>query len=149
MPPVVTPNWFFQPAKPVPRQPVIETAEPTPHPLPPQTPQTSNGKQNPVAPIPGPTLPARGIAGTHTIPHYPMLALRLGHAGNVRLKLTVDEQGRVVAAELLNSSGHDELDDAAIAWVKAHWRYTPALQNGTAVESSMSVVVTFRLDQAR
>ena len=55
----------------------------------------------------------------------------------------------LVAAELQSSSGHSELDDAAIAWLKAHWRYTPAMQSGKAVPSNTSVVVTFRLDQVR
>lgn len=148
MPPVGTPDRFAQPEKPEAHEPIIKTADNTPHLFrPPQNPGAGEGR--PTLPQAGVTAAARGIADTHTIPRYPMIALRLGHEGDVRLKLTIDEHGGVIGAELLNSSGHDELDDAAIAWVKAHWRYTPALQNGNPVQSNMNVVVTFRLDQAR
>lgn len=148
VPPVGPPNWLAPPRKPMPHEPVITTAKPTPNPLPPtQNPGAGEGQRT--LPPAGVSEPARGIANTHTIPRYPMIALRLGHEGDVRLKLTVDEQGNVTTADLLTSSGYDELDNAAIAWVKAHWRYTPALQSGDPVRSNANVTVTFRLDQAR
>jgi protein TonB len=148
MPPAGPPKKFVEPNRPTPHRPIFQTAEPTPNPLPPpQNPGAGEGTQK--LPPPGVMTLAHAIAGTHTIPHYPMVALRLGHEGDVRLKLTIDGHGDVIAADLLTSSGHDELDAAAIAWVKAHWRYTPAMQSGNPVQSSASVTVTFRLDQAR
>ena len=148
-PPIPTPTKFIHPVAPIPQQPTFDTAEPKQSLLPPQNPTGEQGTPDHVVPPAGPTSPAQGIASTHTIPRYPMFAVRLAHEGSVRLKLTIDEQGSVVAAELQSSSGHSELDDAAIAWVKAHWRYTPAMQSGKAVPSNTSVVVTFRLDQVR
>jgi protein TonB len=118
---------------------------PTPTPPQPQ-PQGSQGPV--VSPAPGPTLPLQPMSGTHTIPPYPMLGIRMGHEGTARLRLTVDQQGNVLSAEILQSSGHDELDAAALAWVKAHWRYRPAMKDGKPVGATTQAVVTFRLDMA-
>src|SRR5262249_43620498 len=89
----------------------------------------------PPAPIPIPTNPqvaavfpppvpvytaARAIAATHTTPEYPSVARRLGQQGTLRLKLAVSEQGAVTDAVLVNSSGSDYLDKAAIDWVKKY-----------------------------
>lgn len=101
------------------------------------------------SPPAGPTRPPRVLADTHTIPPYPMLGVRLGHEGIVQLRIVVDEQGRVVAAQVESPSGHPELDDAAVAWVQSHWRYEPAMQDGRAVPATLHVTVKFRLDQAR
>jgi protein TonB len=101
----------------------------------------------PVLPASGPTLAVRPLSATHTIPPYPPMAVRLGYEGNVRLRIAVDERGNVVSADVLSSSGHTDLDEAAIGWVKTHWRYEPARQNGTAVPATTNAVVTFRLNQ--
>lgn len=92
-------------------------------------------------------VPSTALAGTHSIPEYPVVDRRLGHEGTVRLRLTIDAQGVVGDAIVVASSGYDGLDTAAVAWVKAHWRYKPALQNGTPVPSSTKADVTFRLTQ--
>jgi periplasmic protein TonB len=88
---------------------------------------------------------AQGILSTHTIPTYPPIAVRLNQTGNVKLHLTIDEQGVVTAASVEKSSGYDSLDNAAVAWVIAHWRYRPATKDGTPVASSTDALVTFRL----
>jgi protein TonB len=102
-----------------------------------------------VEPAAGSTLPARPLASTHTIPPYPPMAVRFGYEGTVRLRIAVDQHGNVVSADVLGSSGHADLDEAAIGWVKAHWRYEPAMQNGNAVSAATNAVVTFRLDRSR
>jgi protein TonB len=75
--------------------------------------------------------------------------VRFGYEGTVRLRIAVDQHGNVVSADVLGSSGHADLDEAAIGWVKAHWRYEPAMQNGNAVSAATNAVVTFRLDRSR
>ena len=87
----------------------------------------------------------RGIPGTHTIPDYPFLDSRQGHEGTVTLRLAIDERGVVTDAVVEHSSGYNGLDQAAVDWVKAHWRYYPATHSGDAVASSTDVSVTFRL----
>jgi len=89
--------------------------------------------------------PARAIIATHTTPDYPPLARRLGQQGTLRLKLVVSEQGNVSEAVVVNSSGFPYLDNAAIEWVKQHWRYEPAKQGTRAVRAEVPAVVTFKL----
>lgn len=105
-----------------------------------------------VAPAQIPTgidLGARPIGATHTVPPYPPLAVRLGYEGTVRLRISVDEHGNVFSADVLGSSGHADLDQAAVNWVETHWRYEPAIRDGKAVKATTDAVVTFKLDQRR
>jgi protein TonB len=88
---------------------------------------------------------AQPIMGTHTTPDYPALDARFGHEGNVLLKLTIDEWGAVVAAQVERSSGYDSLDRAAASWVKSHWLYHPATRAGDPIPATAEVTVTFRL----
>lgn len=90
-------------------------------------------------------LAARGIMGTHTTPDYPPIDARLGHEGNVLLKLTIDEWGAVVDAQVERSSGYESLDRAAASWVKSHWLYHPATRAGDPIRSTTEALVTFRL----
>ena len=89
--------------------------------------------------------PARAIAGSHTIPEYPFVSRRLREQGTLRLKLTIDEKGSVTEAVVVNSSGFQRLDEAAVKWVKANWRYMPAMQDTKAVSSTADAIVEFRL----
>src|SRR5262249_17895839 len=65
---------------------------------------------------------ASGVTGTHTIPPYPMTAIRLGKEGTVMLHLTISAEGSVASASVTQSSGFTDLDQSAIAWVLAHWK---------------------------
>lgn len=91
---------------------------------------------------------ASGVTNTHTTPPYPPVARRLGEQGTVILAITVAADGSVSAAQIATSSGVPELDQAALNWVKAHWRYKPAMQGGVAVPSSTQAAVKFDLKQA-
>jgi protein TonB len=113
--------------------------EPTPPPQPPQ-------RVTSIEPTPQVTLsPARALLATHTTPDYPPVSRRLGEQGVLRLKLSITAQGAVSEAMVVNSSGHSRLDEAAIEWVKAHWRYQPAMRGSTPVPSTTDAVVTFKL----
>lgn len=90
-----------------------------------------------------------GIAGTHTIPPYPMAAIRMGEEGRVMLRLTISAEGNVASASVTQSSGFADLDQSAIAWVLAHWKYKPAIRGGVAVASATEAVVLFSLKNAR
>jgi protein TonB len=113
---------------------------PPPQPVP-QTPPRA--VQPPTPPVV--FTPARSIASTHTIPDYPFVSRRLREQGTLRLKLTIDEKGIVTLATVVNSSGFQRLDEAAVNWVKSHWRYTPATQGTTPVPSMADAIVEFRL----
>ena len=93
----------------------------------------------------GPDRAAAGIIATHTIPPYPLIAMRLGEQGNVTLRLTVTADGHVAKADIVTSSGSHNLDDAAQQWILAHWRYRPALDKGQPVASQAVATVIFNL----
>jgi protein TonB len=99
-------------------------------------------------PPPTPPLvftPARAIAASHSIPEYPFVSRRLREQGTLRLKLTIDEKGLVTEAVVVNSSSFQRLDEAAVKWVKAQWRYTPAMQGTKPVPSMADAIVEFKL----
>jgi len=88
---------------------------------------------------------AVGIASTHTAPPYPPIARRLGFEGEVTLRLTVSTEGRVSEAEVVTTSGRDDMDQTAQQWIMAHWTYKPALANGVPVASKALATLTFSL----
>ena len=92
----------------------------------------------------GPT-PPRGIATTHTQPPYPVFARRIGKEGTVILDITVATDGGVQQVSIAKSSGDDGLDEAAVNWVKTHWRYQPATRNGEPVVAQSEAQVVFSL----
>ena len=107
----------------------------------------------PAAPVvhaaPPPTE-LKPIARTHTIPTYPTISQRLGEQGTVTLKVTIDIQGNVTDDSIEKSSGSDRLDQAAVAWVKSHWKWQPPTVNGQPVGGvSTLVAVKFDLKDAQ
>ncbi|HTT84887.1 MAG TPA: energy transducer TonB [Rhizomicrobium sp.] len=131
-PPRPSPMTVVQSIRPVQPPPVIAPAPPKP--APPK--------------VPAPT-PPRGIESTHTQPPYPVLARRIGEQGTVLLKITVNADGSVQNVTVARSSGDNDLDEAALDWVKAHWRYKPATRDGKPVVAQAEAQVVFNLKQAQ
>lgn len=63
-------------------------------------------------------------------PDYPSLSRRLGEQGTAVIQILVDVDGRVIDAKLLQSSGHDRLDQAALAGVRNTYRFLPGTLDG-------------------
>jgi protein TonB len=141
--PMPPPPVIVRPTEPTPPQvpvPIIDIAPTTPSvivatPAQPNTPPVPNSS-------------ASGISNTHTTPPYPVEARAAAHQGTVLLQMTVSPQGDVVAANVVTSSGFPELDQSAVNWVVAHWKYKPAIQNGVPVTSQIQAAVRFDLKQA-
>jgi protein TonB len=81
-------------------------------------------------------------------PAYPEFAQRRGWTGTVQLELDLDEAGHVTAARLLQSCGHDLLDEAALDAAR-HWTYTPATLNGRPVPVTVPVPIIYGLESRR
>lgn len=81
-----------------------------------------------------------------TIPpsEYPEEARQLGVEGPVRLRLQVDADGRVVAAEVLSDPGHG-LGLAAARNARERFRFRPALRDGQPVATELVFVVRWEL----
>lgn len=78
-------------------------------------------------------------------PGYPVKAVREGRSGTVLLQVTVDENGHPVEVTVSRSSGHRDLDQAALREVLKSWRFQPASRGGHPVRAIGLVPVEFRL----
>lgn len=78
-------------------------------------------------------------------PPYPESKLASGEEALLRLRLTIDERGRVVAVEPVGQADRVFLA-AARRHLMAHWRYKPASQDGRAIVSSEVISLRFQLD---
>lgn len=69
-----------------------------------------------------------------THPKYPEDAARMGEQGTTELNLNITVSGDVVDAKILTSSGSPRLDDAIMTHAIRHWRFTPCMDHGQAVQ---------------
>ena len=76
-------------------------------------------------------------------PVYPKDALEEGIRGDVRLRITVDTEGRVKHAEVLSSSPPGVFEESALTAVR-RWRFRPIEVDGRAVEASATTTVVFQ-----
>ncbi len=79
-------------------------------------------------------------------PKFPESSWLAGEEGTVVLRLHIDPRGHVARAELLQSSGHAALDQAAMAAL-ALWHFIPALRDGVAVPSYRDQATEFRMQE--
>lgn len=106
-------------------------------------------------PFPGPTTkaidPPVRIAARFATPEwlikppYPDEKRRLEEEAVLRLKLSIDERGRVIAVEPIGKADRSFLE-AARRHLIANWRYKPATEDGKAIATSTVVSLTFRLE---
>jgi protein TonB len=78
-------------------------------------------------------------------PAYPVQAAVLGQHGAVVVVIHVAENGSATGVDIVESSGFDVLDQAAVAAVRK-WRFHPAMQNGQAVAFDMPFRFIFQAD---
>ena len=69
-----------------------------------------------------------------TPPAYPAISRRMGEEGKLVLRVELDERGRIDDAKVINSSGYERLDAAALTAVKG-WQCNPSLRNGQPVRA--------------
>lgn len=84
------------------------------------------------------------VALNRIIPVYPRSARRKGHEGSVTVEISVAKDGIVSDAEVVMSSGFDELDAAALGAVRTA-RFTPATEDGVSVSGRLRLTFDFRL----
>src|SRR6185369_10252453 len=140
-------------------QPLIPLPQPIPdNPI--VLPQPINPDPGPIAgpsidPVPTPNPPQQIVPvrrdprlltpAEELKPPYPESKLAAGEEGLLKLRLTIDENGRVVAVEPLGRADSVFLA-AARRHLIAHWRYKPASEDGRAVTSSIVITLRFQLD---
>ncbi len=79
-------------------------------------------------------------------PPYPPLSRRMGEEGKVMLRVSVTPQGTAAEVQIHTSSGSPRLDESAQKTVR-NWKFIPAKQGDTAVQSWVLVPIIFKLEQ--
>jgi protein TonB len=79
-------------------------------------------------------------------PPYPESKRRTEEEAVLRLRLSIDERGRVTAVEPVGN-----VDAAFLSSARSHliryWRYRPATEDGRAVASSLTITLRFELEE--
>jgi len=110
-------------------------------------------KPTPPAPSPSDAAPAatedvgvtRGAEPAEDIhPRYPPSCIRRGQQGQVLLRVEVLAHGRAGRIEVVQSTTHRKLDQAAIDAAR-NARFTPAQRNGRPVDAWVTIPFVFRL----
>ena len=139
-----------QPARvvPIPR-PALPGVDSIPLPQPGADAIIGSGPQ--VEPVPQPrpapvrTGPRFATPDSLLKPPYPASKLRMDEEAVLRLRLTIDERGRVTAVEPVGSADRVFLS-AARRHLMANWRYEPATEDGRAVASATVITLRFELE---
>ena len=79
-----------------------------------------------------------------TQPIYPASLLKNGVGGKVLISCTIDATGKVVGTSIKSSSGHPDLDKAAINAVN-RWKFKPGTKGGKKVKSVVVVPFNFEV----
>ncbi|MGD9810291.1 MAG: TonB family protein [Sphingobium sp.] len=77
-------------------------------------------------------------------PQYPGAMIRAEMEGFVKLRVHIDERGRVSAAELIEATD-PSFWEAARKQALRYWRFRPATRDGAPVPSNQVMTVRFRL----
>ncbi len=131
-------------------QPAQPQVDQDPLPLPPVDlgPVIGSGSSGalPLPPEPVRVGPRFATAASDVKPPYPQSKLRSQEEAVLRLRLNIDDRGRVTAVNPVGSADPVFLA-AARKHLIAHWRYRPATEDGRAVAASTVITLRFRLDQ--
>lgn len=135
--------------KPPPPKPVVKP-EPKPitkrseQPAPPAAPTLAKSAPTPSAPEK--ITPASANAGYlhNPAPEYPALAMRRNWEGTVLLRVHVMSSGKPSDIQIQTSSGHQQLDESALAAVK-RWSFVPAKQGNEPVDGWVNVPIDFKI----
>ena len=120
---------------PIPSLPSLPAVRPTPNPEP------------RIAPMPAPVRvgPRFATPASAVRPPYPASKIQSEEEAVLKLRLSIDPRGRVVAVEPVG-----RVDPAFLAAARrhllAHWRYKPATEDGRAIASSTTITLRFELD---
>ena len=73
------------------------------------------------------------------LPKYPISAAKKGHEGWVRVSFIVEPDGKTSNPIIQASSGGKSFEKAALKAIK-NWRYSPAIENGKAIQQCENAV---------
>lgn len=128
---------------PVPNIPDVDT---TPLPLPNRGDVEIPGGGTHVTPTPPVRTGPRFLTREADVkPPYPPSKLRDGEEAVLKLRLSIDERGRVIAVEPVGAADPVFLA-AARKHVMARWRYQPATEDGRPIATTTTITLHFELN---
>ncbi|AOE50875.1 energy transducer TonB [Kangiella sediminilitoris] len=80
--------------------------------------------------------------------HYPEQASRLGIYGNLKLKVAIDKDGQLVGVEILESSGQDMLDQAALQIVRLAAPFDPLPESIRQTTDILEIVRSWKFEKS-
>ncbi|HEY2070745.1 MAG TPA: energy transducer TonB [Rhizomicrobium sp.] len=102
----------------------------------------------PVKPVNTPATPPAPSGMTHEcLAYYPALAVRLAHEGRTVVDFRIAPDGTVNDLAVRASSGHPELDEAAMDCA-VNWTYRPAMLDGHPIEMPWRTMIAWSLQKA-
>ncbi|MEO8151563.1 MAG: energy transducer TonB [Rhizobacter sp.] len=131
--------------------PAVFEAPPEPELPPPLLPVTPVVAEAPPAPPAPPALPKIIPASevqylVKPAPEYPRLSIRQGETGLVVVSVYIDEAGLPRTVQVQQSSGHERLDESAVAAVRKA-RFKPYTQNGQPTAGWARIPIPFELEK--
>jgi protein TonB len=79
-------------------------------------------------------------------PDYPAASRRAEETGKVTLRFLIDTDGRAIKGEVVKSSGHKRLDDAALAGLGL-CQFKPGTVDGKAEQSTAQIEYVWKLEE--
>jgi protein TonB len=122
------PPKFVPPPPPFIPPPEVTIERPPPPPVQ-STAPTVITTVKPAAPEPVRVLPRLDPQRSHE-PEYPPQSRRLGEQGSLVLQALIDVDGHVLESKLVQSSGFDRLDQAALDGIRSSYRFIPGTIDG-------------------
>jgi len=135
--PAETPTEFVVEKQPEPEP--IKEEPPAPEPEPPVAPEPVK----PAAPVQMSELSV--ACSSRPEPNYPPASRRMGEQGQVKLRVELDESGKITSVKVVESSGFSRLDNAGMATVK-NWRCEAATRDGQPTRAIATQVFDFKLE---
>ena len=128
---------------PIPNDDGLDTA-PTPLPIPGGN--TIGPRVDPLpTPVPVRVGPRFATPPSDVRPPYPLSKIESEEQAILKLRLTIDSRGRVIAVEPVGKADAAFLA-AARRHLIAHWRYRPATEDGRAIASATLISLGFELN---
>lgn len=97
--------------------------------------------------IPDTVLKSR--MGTHTLPPYPPISVRLNEQGTTLMEVAIAPQGHVTDCRIVTSSSSERLDQAGCDFVKTHWRWDAPTVDGKPIAAKTRVSIQWDLRNAK
>ena len=81
----------------------------------------------------------------YVAPEYPRDAVLKNIEGSVKVRFTIDSDGKVVESSVVQSTPERVFDRAALAAVR-RWRFEPLAAEGEAAQATIETIVLFKMD---